>query len=126
MNIKDLVGFQLVGINDSCITVRKNNEQYTLDIDEDYGGCCGYNEIETKLLVTDEELERNPIITDIIFDSSDRDKSYGDSMKITFFGEVKPLATLDSFSSSGSTWMYGACVSIKCKAIDLDEVITEW
>lgn len=126
MNIKDLVGFQLVDINNSYIIVRKDNEQYALEIVEDYGGCCGYNEIETKLLITNDELERNPIITNITFDTSDKDESYGDSVKITFFGEVKPIATLDSFSSSGSIWMYGACVSIRCKAIDMDEVITEW
>lgn len=126
MNIKDLVGYQLVSINDNCIVVRKGNSEYTLNIDEDYGDCCGYNDINTKLLVSENELARNPVITNVEVEDTCSDSSYGDGTKITFFGEVKPIAELDSFSSSGSGWCYGACVTIVCNELKLDETITSW
>lgn len=128
MNIKDLVGYQLVSINDSAITVRKGDTEYTLHINEDYGDCCGYNEISTKLLVSEDELARNPIITNVEVesDSSDESSGCGDSAKITFFGEMKALAELDSFSSSGSGWGYGACVTVECESLELYNTITSW
>jgi hypothetical protein len=128
MNIKDLVGYQLVSINDNAIVVRKGDSEYTIQINEDYGDCCGYNEINTKLLVSEDELVRNPIITNVEMeiDSSDASDGWGNSAKITFFGEVKPIAEMDSFSSSGSGWGYGACVTIVCEALEMNEVVTSW
>ena len=124
MNIKNLVGYQLVSINDNAIVVRKGDSEYTLQINEDYGDCCGYNEFSTKLLVSEDELARNPIITNVEVENDS--SGWGNSAKVTFFGEVKALAELDSFSSSGSGWCYGACVTIVCDKLKLDETITSW
>lgn len=130
MELKDLVGYQLVSIDDVKIVVRKGNSEYTLCINEDYGDCCGYNEFSTKLLVSEDELVRNPIITNVEVEETiaRREENWfdGQGAKITFFGEVKPIAELDSFSSSGSGWCYGACVTIVCEALEMDETITSW
>ena len=124
MNIKDLVGYQLVSINDNEIVVKKGTSVHTLRINYWGGDCCGYNEIDTKLFISEDELARNPIITNVDIDGSGC--GYSDSAKITFFGEVKALAELNSLSSSESGWQYGACVTIICDSLNLEEVITEW
>lgn len=124
MNLKELIGYQLVSIDDTRILVRKGDSTYELIIEEDYGDCCGYNEIDTKLLISNDELERNPIITNVITEDNDDGWSY--EAKITFFGESKPLAELNSLSSSGSGWCYGACVTIVCKDLNMSETITQW
>lgn len=125
--IKDLVGYQLISIDASHIVVKKGYKKYVLEIEDECGGCCGFNNINTQLLVSAEELNRNPIITNVTMENEDADDYYyGDAMRVTFFGEAKPLAELCSFSSSGSGWGYGACVTIKCKALRLEEVITSW
>lgn len=59
MNIKDLIGFQLVSINDEKIIVKKNKKEYVLHIKDYEGDCCGYNEIETRLLIDEKDLSRN-------------------------------------------------------------------
>lgn len=126
MKLKNLVGYQLMSINDDAIIVknRETGHIHVLGIEDWYGDCCGFNEIETKLLVSEDELTRNPIITNVVTES----KSGGCSerAKITFFGEVKALAELNSRSSSGSGWQYGACVTVVCKSLNMDEVITSW
>ncbi len=124
MTLKDLIGYQLISIDDIKIVVRKGNSTYELLIDEDYGGCCGYNELNTKLFMSEDELARNPIITNVSM--KDTDDECGNGAKITFYGEAKALAELNSYSSSGSGWCYGACVTVKCKALDMDEIITSW
>ena len=125
--IKNLVGYQLISIDASHIVVKKGDKHYVLEIEDDYGGCCGFNNINTQLLISAEELNRNPIITNVTMENEDSDEYYsGDAMKVTFFGEAKPIAELYSFSYSGSGWGYGACVTIKCKALKLEEVITSW
>ena len=124
MICKDLVGYALVSICDTHIVVRKGDTQYTLNIEDDYGGCCGYNEISTKLFVSETELGLNPIITNVMYDD---DGSYdGDRCKLTFFGGYKPLAVVETFSSSGSGWCYGACVTISCDALKLNEVLSSY
>jgi hypothetical protein len=124
MKLKDLIGYQLVSINQEKIIVRKGDKEYTLFITEDYGGCCGYNEINTNLLVSETELANNPIITNVETDGEDYGN--GDRAKLTIFGVYKPLAVVESHSSSGSGWRYGACVSIICDALKIEETLTEW
>jgi hypothetical protein len=124
MNCKDLVGYALVSICDTHIVVRKGDTEYTLNIDEDYGDCCGYNEINTKLFVSETELGLNPIITNVELDNTN--EYYGDRCKLTFFGGYKPLAIVDAFSSSGSGWCYGACVTISCDALKLNETLSSY
>lgn len=123
MELKDLIGYQLVSIDDTKIVVCKGNSTYELLIEDDYGDCCGYNDFSTKLLISETELERNPIITNVVIEEDDDD---GMSAKVTFFGECKPVAELSSFSFSGSGWCYGACVTIVCKELDMNEIITQW
>ena len=125
MTCKDLIGFQLVSIDNDKIVVRKGNHEHTLYINEDYGDCCGYNEITTKLLISETELHRNPVITnvEITKESGEYD---GASGKIAFFGEYKPMAEVESYSSSGSGWQYGACVWIECEALEINEEISSW
>ena len=119
----NLIGYQLVSIDDTKIVVRKGNSTYELLIEDDNGDCCGYNDFNTKLLISETELERNPVITNV---EVEEDEDDGMSAKVTFFGEYKPVAELNSFSFSGSGWCYGACVSIVCKELDMDEIITQW
>jgi hypothetical protein len=123
MTTKDLVGFQIVSIDDSKVVVRKDNKTYELLIKEYDCGCCGYNVLETKLLISDDELNKNPIITRVERKCHEGDHD-GECCKITFFGSSKPLASIDSESNSGSGWCYGASVSLVCKALELDETLT--
>ena len=124
MEIKDLLGFQLIGINDSEIKLKKGDKTFTLSIIDYEGDCCGGNVIETNLFISNEELNRNPIITDITIEKSESE--WGETCKVVFFGEEKNIAELTTDSSSGSGWHYGACVSVKCKELDLNEVLSEW
>ena len=125
MTCKDLIGYQLVSIDDTKIVVRKDNTEYVLNIEEDCGDCCGYNEITTKLLISDTELNRNPIITNVEM-TEDEDDCAGMSGKLTFFGEYKPMAVVDTYSSSGSGWCYGAYVSIHCDVLEINEILSTW
>ena len=126
MTIKGLIGYQLVSIDDESIVVKKGDSIYKLLITEDYGDCCGYNELSTKLLISNDELNRNPVITNVILESEEDGYGEYDKAKVTFFGEFKPLAELDSLSSSGSGWCYGACVTIECDVLDMYQEITRW
>ena len=65
MTIKNLIGYQLVSINSEEIVVRKDDKEYTLHIIDDYGDCCGFNDITTELLISKTELQNNPIITNV-------------------------------------------------------------
>lgn len=87
MTCKDLIGYQLVSIDDTKIVVRKDNTEYVLNIEEDYGDCCGYNEITTKLLISDTELNRNPIITNVKM-TKEEDDYDGMSGKLTFLENI--------------------------------------
>lgn len=129
MKIKDLIGYRLVQIDNDKIIVKKDDKLYVLEIKEDYGGCCGYNDVETHLLIEENEIEKNPIITNIEYEDTEKEQyKYfdGNSVRITFYGNNKQLANIESLSSSGSGWGYGACVTIECKDLNIDEIITEW
>ena len=129
MKLKDLVGYQLVQIDNKKIIIKKDDKTYTLNIEEDEGDCCGYNEIQTHLLIDNEEIEKNPIITNVEYENTEKEQDRwfnGESVRITFYGNNKQLANIESLSSSGSGWNYGACVNIKCKDLNINEEITGW
>lgn len=122
MKITDaLIGAKLISVSDYEIKIEKDHKVYTLNIEQEQGGCCGYSEVETKLLINEKS---KPVITKIEFDRNDNYEN--DTCLITFFGEYKPLATINSCSGSGSGYYYGACVTIECRDLDICEVITEW
>lgn len=124
MEIKDLIGFQLVEINNSEIKLKKDDKTFTLSIITDNGGCCGYNFVGTNLFISKRELNRNPIITDITIDRNEGE--WEQTCKVVLFGEEKNIAELETNSGSGSGWCYGACAWVKCKELDLDEVLSQW
>jgi hypothetical protein len=118
-----LIGSQIVNVGDDYIEVKKDDEFFKLEIISDDGDCCGFAEFTTNLLYSQNDL-RNPIITNVT--KEDDGNSYGDSSVITFFGESKPLATIESNAGSGSGWEYGAYVSLECKLLDIDETLASW
>lgn len=50
----------------------------------------------------------------------------GNSLRITFFGLAKKLAMIESYSSSGSGWEYGATVTLVCKETGAEATVTSW
>lgn len=89
---------------------------------------CGYADYST-LVIDPDNLNKNPVITNIEEGESDKfnvEYDDGESVKITLFGEYKPLATIDSISGSGSGCHYGACVTLVCKQTGEEETITCW
>lgn len=121
--IKNLIGWQIVSMNNDGFVVAKNGEKRTFEFYEDYGDCCGYNILKTKLLY-EESSVNNPVITAIDFNT---DNNYEeDHVVITFFGGYKPLAEIDSMSSSSSGWCYGACVTCRCIETGEEETISHW
>lgn len=127
MKLKDLIGYQLVNINEDKIVVEKDDKQFEIEICIDAGDCCGYNDVETNLLINE---NNKPVITNITDDEdcdfSEIEDGWCSTARITFYGANKKLATLDSMSSSGSGWSYGACVTVRCKELNLEETITAW
>lgn len=113
--LNELFGAQLLDIdiaNDSFTLKLSNGDIRNYELIEDEGDCCGFNEFGI-LLISKEELDRNPIITNITEERSDDGNS--DVLKLTFFGEHKAIAEINSLSSSGSGWCYGACVTLRCR-----------
>lgn len=124
MKLKDLVGYQLVSIDDAKIIVKKGNRKYEIVIKNDPGECCGYNDIKTQLYFDKEDNKRNPVIIDVDekFDSG----NFDNSCSITFIGEYGNLGKIDSLSSSGSGWCYGATVTLISDKLDIKEIISAW
>lgn len=125
MKFNDLVGFQLVYLNDDVMIVKKEDKTYVLEFDYDYGDCCGYAHIKNSLLINENETTCNPIITKI------EDKVGGNgqdraNILITLFGGHKLIAEIEAEAGSGSGWSYGAVVTVKCKPLEIDEKIVSW
>ena len=118
-----LIGAQILSVCDSHIEVKKGEEHFKLEIVHDDGDCCGYADFKTNLLYTPNDL-RNPVITNITREDGEDDEC--DSSIITFYGESKALASIESNAGSGSGWGYGAFVSLQCKALDIDENLASW
>ena len=49
-----------------------------------------------------------------------------DILKLTFFGEHKAIAEVNSLSSSGSGWCYGACVTLRCRETGEEHMLTSY
>lgn len=123
--LENLIGSKLVSFNEKGFSViLPNGEQRDFVFCEDYGDCCGYNELSAELLISSDELSNNPVITNI--EKIDTSGSDDDSIKIAFFGEVKKIAEINSLSSSKSGWCYGACVWVTCKQINESEILTKY
>jgi hypothetical protein len=124
--LEKLIGAQLVEINERGFVVRKDGELIRFSFIEDYGDCCGFNQIETKLFISKDELQRNPVITNIQEDNTCGEWNDSSNFIITFFGEQKQIAKINSMSSSGSGWCYGASVSLRCLKTKEEEILTIW
>ena len=121
--LEKLIGAQIVSIDESTIEVKLDDEIHTLEISSDNGDGCGYANFTTNLLYSEGDF-RNPIITNVV---EHRDCEYdGDSTIVTFYGEYKPLATIESEATSGSGWSYGAYVNIRCNTLDIDKDLALW
>ena len=126
-----LVGMQIVSIEDEVITVESasGTKQHKLKISSNPSDCCGWASFEAKLFF-EPGNQRNPVIVAVGQDHNDSND--GKVNKITFFGEGKPgkntiLATIDSAAGSGSGWPYGACVTITCKELGMNNLtLVEW
>lgn len=121
--LEKLIGAQILTINDDSIKVKLGEDTFNLEIISYDGDCCGYADFKTNLLYSEND-RRNPIITNI--ELEDKDCYDGESSIITFYGESKPLATIESEAGSGSGWSYGAFVSLTCKELDIDENLASW
>lgn len=126
--LENLIGSKLIQIDNNGFTVKKDNEIRTFEFCEDYGDCCGYNDITANLIVSETELANNPVITEVKY-TKPIQKPYHDvcdEMIITFMGECKPIAEINSYSSSGSGWCYGAHTWVVCKETSEQEELTSW
>lgn len=121
--LEKLIGSQILKIEDSFITLKKEDKVFTLEFKSDDGGCCGYADFELNVFY-DENSERNPIITNV--DIINTDGYDSETTTLTFYGENKELCNIESNAGSGSGWSYGACVSITCKELGIDEDIASW
>lgn len=126
--IENLIGYRLIEIDNSGFKVEKDGNVRTFEFDEDYGDCCGYNEVTANLLVSEEDLAKNPIITEVNYDNPQKMRNYAycEQIVITFMGESRPIAEINSESGSGSGWNYGAHAWVVCKETGETEVLTEW
>ena len=91
---------------------------------EDQGDCCGYAEVDAKLVV---ELGKNnaPVITRV--EKSVENSEYDSEIcQVTFFGESKLLASINAECGSGSGWQYGACVTVRCVETNEEEILSSW
>ena len=122
--LKDLVGFQLVDLTEEKILVRApSGKIFTLFIEDDEGDCCGFNDITTTLEVK-KNSKINPIITKI--DICNEEEDEGERCYVTFYGDSKILGSIDTHSSSGSGWNYGANVTVRCSQLSLIEILSSW
>ena len=124
MEIKDLVGFQLVNLDNDHMIVRKKNQEFVLSFSSDHGDCCGYANIETVLCFDRSSTKRNPVITNVEY--ADEGSEYQSEIKITLFGENKKIAEVSAEAGSGSGWSYGANVTVSCNALGINETIVQW
>lgn len=123
--INELIGAQLISFGKDKFKVKTaKGKVRTFVLDEDEGDCCGYNEVVATLLINKKELANNPIITDI--KESDTEEDDGNRHILTLVGISKPLAEINSYSSSGSGWCYGACVTLECKETRLSKILSSW
>ena len=124
MMLDKLVGAQVVRINGSSIEVKLGDKIHVLEIVVDEGDCCGFANFDMTLFYAEDD-ERNPIITNIEIES-DNDGYNKETAIITFYGENKKIASIEAEAGSRSGWAYGACVTLRCKTLDIDETLAKW
>lgn len=125
--LEELFGAQILSVdtfNGEFSVKLENGDIYHYVLVEDEGDCCGFNEFGI-LLIDSDNIERNPIITNIVVEKGDNDYDE-DSLKLTFFGEHKAIAEINSLSSSGSGWCYGACVTLRCRETGKEHILTSY
>ena len=118
-----LVGAQVVRATESSIEVKLGDKIHVLEIVADEGDCCGFANFDTTVFYAEGD-ERNPIITNIEVES-DRD-DYRETAIITFYGENRKIASIEAEAGSESGYSYGACVTLRCKTLDIDETLVKW
>ena len=121
--LKDIIGAQLISINQDDFTVKTADDKEITFYFNSYMH-WGYNELEATLYFNQEDMNNAPVITNVICDK--QDDPDGDRMIITFFGMNKTLAQFDSFSYSSSGWCYGATVTLTCSATNKEATVTQW
>lgn len=123
--LKNLIGAQIVSIHESIMVVRLNNQLHTLELIVDKGECCGFANFTMNLLYKEGDI-RNPIITNI--ETTQKKGAFGCSeiLVVTFYGEHKELAKIESEAGSGSGWHYGAAVSLHCTTLGMEEKLVYW
>ncbi len=126
MTLKDLIGFRLVDfdLEKEEIIIAKDEKRYKINVRRDEGDCCGYTELTGELYISQDDIRENPIITNV--ESVKQDENYTAVTTITFFGSCRPLATLTGLASSESGYGYGACVTLECEDLQLEEVVAEY
>lgn len=126
--LENLVGYRLVEIDNCGFKVKKDNDIKTFEFEGDHGDCCGYNDVTANLLISEDELTNNPIITEVNYVNPAKMHSYDECERIviTFMGECRPIAEINSESGSGSGWRYGAHAWVTCKETNETETLTEW
>lgn len=117
----NLIGTKLIDLDDNCLIVEKDNIRYHIDLEEDPGDCCGFNEIETTLLI---DKNNSPIITNM--ERISDEEGDGERYILTLLGESRPIAKINTYSSSGSGWQYGAYVKLVCNELDINVMLSSW
>lgn len=122
----NLIGSRLVAMNENGFTVQTPvGDMRHYEFVEIEGDCCGYSELTAALLFDPDDPTNNPAITNVE-DSGGEDDGWGETRTITLFGISGPLARINSESSSGSGWCYGAAMHVKCRETGEEDVLTSW
>lgn len=120
-----LIGANLIHIDDDIIIVSKDGKEYHFDIKADGGDCRGYSDVETILYISEDEMQRKPIIKNADIDNDDSN-GCEEVIKITLFGENKLLAEIIACAGSGSGECCGTYVSVCCRETKIKEHIVEF
>lgn len=124
---ESLIGAKLSCISDEKIVViDTNGKQRVFNFIKDDGDWCGFAEVNTHLYITQDELNTNPVITNVKTKRSSGEENESDDFYITLCGINKKLAKVSCRASSGSGWGYGATVTIRCKALNINDVLCEY
>lgn len=124
--IDSLIGARLVDLDNTGFTVmrtsRNGPKEFRFDFDEDAGDCCGFNTIESTFLWDGEGDAPAIVKVEYLKDFSED----GNGCTITFFGESSEIGKVSTYSSSGSGWCYGACVTVKCRENNDQALLSYW